>query len=78
MFKVNNKNTRTTPMTVNLEYISHLFLLFLLFTLNEKMLARKTKKTMDKISHPDILLKRCSGKFCKTQWKITVLESFLK
>ena len=55
MFKVNNKNTRTTPMTVNLEHISHLFLLFLLFALNKKMLARKTKKAKYKSSHPDIL-----------------------
>ena len=46
MFKVNNKNTRTTSMTsfwcsflvffVNFEHISHLFLMLLLLTLNNK------------------------------------------
>ena len=38
MFKINNKNTRATSMAniVNFEYISHLFLLL---TLNKKMLA---------------------------------------
>ena len=34
MFKVNNKNT-----IVNFEYISHLFLVFLLLTLNKYILA---------------------------------------
>ena len=40
MFKVNNKDTRVTPMTsfscfyVNFEHILHYFLVFLLMTLN--------------------------------------------
>ena len=40
MFKVNNKDTTTTPwrrfvvFIVNFEYISHLVLMFLLLTLN--------------------------------------------
>ena len=42
MFKVNNKDTRTTPLAwrrsdvfiVNFEHISHLVLVFLLLTLN--------------------------------------------
>ena len=42
MFKINNKDTRTTStvsrvFTVNFEHISHLFLVFLLLTLNRKM-----------------------------------------
>ena len=44
MFKVNNKNKRTTSMTsvflVNFKDISHLFLVFLLLTLIKGMLAR--------------------------------------
>ena len=45
MFKVNNKNTITTPecrsgvFIVNFEHISHLFLVFLLLTLNMQTLA---------------------------------------
>ena len=45
MFKVNNKNTKTTGMSssgvfiVNFEYISHLFLVFLLLNLIKHMLA---------------------------------------
>ena len=44
MFKVNNKNTRTTSSTsgafiVNFEHILHVFLVILLLTLNKKMLA---------------------------------------
>ena len=45
MFKVNNKNTRTTSMTsfwcfiVDFEHISQLSLVFLLLTLNKQMLA---------------------------------------
>ena len=36
MFKVNNKDTRTTSVfIVNFEYISHLVLVFLLLTLNK-------------------------------------------
>ena len=35
MLKVYNKDTRTT---VNFEHISHLFLVFLILTLNNKML----------------------------------------
>ena len=44
MFKINHKNTKTTSMTlsfiVNFEHIPHLFLVFLLITLNKEMLAR--------------------------------------
>ena len=42
MFKLNNKNTRTTSMTsfqcfyVNFEYISHLFVVFLLLNLSKE------------------------------------------
>ena len=44
MFKVNNKDTRTTTLAidifiVNFEDILHLFLVFLLFTLNKKLPA---------------------------------------
>ena len=45
MFKGNNKSTRMTSMTsrrrsgVFIEHIPHLFLVFLLLTLNKKMLA---------------------------------------
>ena len=45
MFEVNNKDTRTTPwrrsgvFIVNLEHISHFVLVFLLLTLNMKLLA---------------------------------------
>ena len=47
MFKVNNKNTKTWTKNwlrygvfiVNSEYISHLFLVFLLLTLIKQMLA---------------------------------------
>ena len=34
MFKVNNKDSRTTPVIVKFEHISHLVLVFLLLTLN--------------------------------------------
>ena len=41
MFKVNNKDTRTTPRSgvfiVNFEHISQLFLVFLLLTLSRLM-----------------------------------------
>ena len=43
MFKVNNKDTRTTPwrrsgiFIVNFEHISHLVLVFLLLTLSRKI-----------------------------------------
>ena len=43
MFKVNNKNNRTTSLTgvfvVKFEYISNLFLMLLVLTLNKYMLA---------------------------------------
>ena len=41
MFRVNNKDTRTTPSVfiVNFEHISHLVLVFLLLTLSRLMLA---------------------------------------
>ena len=43
MFKVNNKDTRTTPVGLvsffNFEHISHLVLVFLLLTLNMQMPA---------------------------------------
>ena len=49
MFKVNNKDTRTTPkwrrsgvFIVNFQHISHLVLLFLLLTLNMKLPAGVT------------------------------------
>ena len=35
MFNVNNKNTRTAPVIVNFKHIWHLFLVFLLLTLNK-------------------------------------------
>ena len=39
MFKVNNKDSRTTPMVfiVNFEHISHITLMFLLLTLNMQL-----------------------------------------
>ena len=45
MFKVNNKNTKMMSKvnnkntTANFEHISHLFVVFLLLTLNKYMLA---------------------------------------
>ena len=41
MFKVNNKDNRTTPSVfiVNLEHISHLVLVLLLLTLSREMLT---------------------------------------
>ena len=41
MFKIDNKNTRATSdiFIVNFERISQLFLVFLLLTFNEQMLA---------------------------------------
>ena len=39
MFKVHNKDTRTSVFTVNFEHISHLVLVFLLLTLTMQMLA---------------------------------------
>ena len=39
MFKVNNKNTRTTSLTTS-QYISQLFLVILLLTLNMQMLEK--------------------------------------
>ena len=45
MFKVNNKDTRTTPMAffsvliVNFEHISHLVLVYLFLTLNMQLPA---------------------------------------
>ena len=53
MFKINNKDIRTTPFViiVNFEYISHLVLLFLLLTLNMQIPARLaftcTKSTIE-------------------------------
>ena len=46
MFKVYDKNTRTTSMAsfyclYNFEHISHLFIVFLLLTLKNKMVAAK-------------------------------------
>ena len=41
MFKVNNKDSRTTPF-VNFDHISHLVLVFLLLTLNVQLPAAKT------------------------------------
>ena len=42
MFKVNNKNTKTTPgvFTVNFEHISNLFLLFLSAGVAQSGIAR--------------------------------------
>ena len=43
MFKVNNKNTvrrRSGVFIINFEHILHLFLVFLLLTLYNQMLAR--------------------------------------
>ena len=41
MFKVNNKDNRTTPLAsiVNFEHILHLVLVFLLLTLNMQLRA---------------------------------------
>ena len=44
MFKVKNKNTRTTHRSrsgvfINFKHISHFFLVFLLMTLNKQMFA---------------------------------------
>ena len=52
MFKVNNKDIRTTPrrtsvFIVNFEHISHLVLAFLLLTMSKKMPAELPAKLGD-------------------------------
>ena len=63
MFKVNNKNTLIF-FIVNFKHISHLFLVFLLLTLNEHILTRtfnsdipvKSYKQKHKVSLLKVLL----------------------
>ena len=61
MFQANNKDTKTTSLTlnnafiVNFEHISHILLLFLRLTLNRQILA---------------------GKYLKITWRTLVMQSF--
>ena len=61
MFQANNKDTKTTSLTlnnafiVNFEHISHILLLFLRLTLNRQILA---------------------GKYLKIPWRTLVMQSF--
>ena len=70
MFKFNNKEVRTLSLRhsdvfiANFEHISHLFLLFLLFTLNKDMLDGK------KEIHITI-----SGKHTKREVRINVWQN---
>ena len=61
MFQANNKDTKTTSLTlnnafiVNFEHISHILLLFLRLILNRQILA---------------------GKYLKIPWRTLVMQSF--
>ena len=54
MFKVNNKNNRwrrSGVFIVNFEHISHLFLVFILLTLNKQMFSKVFLKTSQNFKH---------------------------